>query len=582
MHRHAFETIALGDRAFAFRWRSPVPTARLAALAAEAFGLRLPWLLETVASYRAIAFYMKSSYSSIEDAAAELTGIWEGLRGDAEASARRVELPVVYGGEYGPDLESCAIRSGMTEERYAELHAAAEYTVEAMGFAPGFPYLSGLDAGLEQPRRPNPRMRVPAGSVAVAGNRTGVYPNESPGGWQIIGRTAVPLFRPESRQPFLLKPGDTVKFIPVSEPASPVAGGPRLRHVPVDPALRVLKPGLLTTVQDAGRTGWRAFGVSAGGAMDDRAMREANLLAGNDEEAAVLELTMIGGSYSAERDLLIAICGADLSPVAGGSPVPMNRPVFVPAGTVLSFGKARYGCRAYIAVAGGFDVPAVLGSRSADPKAGIGGGFGRALAAGDAIGAAAASPGANALMSTLRAKAGERGTGWRAAGWHVADKTGSAAWPGGDGITLRVLPGEEWEEFTEESRERLFDSAYRVEASSDRMGLRLSGEPLIRVNEAELASHGVVPGTIQVPPDGKPIVLGAGCQPTGGYPKIAHVIGADWPLLAQAAPGCKIAFAAITLREAERAWRLRLRELALLKAGVGLRLAQAVRKGEGR
>jgi len=583
VRRYAFETISLGDRAFAFRWREPAPAALLAARAAAVSALGLPWLLESAAAGGTIAFYLKPSCSSIEEAATELVRLWDGIREEVAAEPRRVELPVVYGGEFGPDLGACASRAGMTEAQFAELHSSAVYTVEMMGFAPGFPYLSGLDGRLEQPRRPNPRLRVPAGSVAVAGNRTGVYPNESPGGWQIIGRTAAPLFRPEEKEPFLLRPGDEVSFVPVMELTSQERGEAGPVHLPANPALKALKPGLLTTVQDGGRAGWRRCGVSAGGAMDDRAMRTANLLVGNDEEAAVLELTMIGGSYAVERDLLIAVCGADLSPQADGSPVPMNRPVFVAAGTELAFGKVRFGCRAYVAVAGGIDVPAVLGSRSADPRARIGGGSGgRALAAGDAIGAAAASPRSAALLEALRARAEADGRQARlsAVSWHAAADARNAAWPDGEGFTLRIVPGEEWEEFTEASRERLLSAVYRVEASSDRMGLRLSGEPLVREGGAELVSHGVVPGTIQVPSDGNPIVLGAGCQPTGGYPKIAHVIGADWPLLAQAAPGCRLAFEAVTLREAEQAWQRKLSEHALLKAGIGLRLAQAARKGE--
>jgi len=583
MRRHAFETISLGDRAFVFRWREPVETVNLAARASAIAGLGLSWLLEAAAVSGAIAFYLKPSCSSIEDAATELIGLWNDYEAVNPPAARRVELPVVYGGENGPDLEACAARSRMTESQFAELHAAAEYKVEMIGFAPGFPYLSGLDERLEQPRRPSPRKRVPAGSVAVAGGRTCIYPNESPGGWQVIGRTAVPLFRPEEREPFLLKPGDAVSFVLSTELELREDGEKNTFFAPETPALRVLKPGLLTTVQDAGRAGWRAYGVPAGGAMDAWAMRRANLLVGNEEEAAVLELTMVGGSYLAERDLLLAICGADISPLAAGDPVPLNRPVYVSAGTELSFGKLRSGCRAYVAIAGGIDVPEVLGSRSAEPRAGFGGG-GRPLAAGDALAAGAPAFRAEALLRALRkqAEAADEQAAWSSVSWHAADDISSLAWPGGEGFTLRIVPGEEWEEFTEASRERLLDAEYRVEASSDRMGLRLAGDPLIRDGGTELDSHSVVAGTIQVPSDGKPIVLGAGCQPTGGYPKIGHVIGADWPLLAQAAPGCRLAFEAVTLEEAEQAWRRRLREHALLKAGIGLRFAQAASKGEAK
>jgi len=583
MNLQSFETIPLGDRAFALRWREPTETAKLAARAQAVARMGLPWLMETVPSDGAISFYLLPSFSSIETAAGELIRILDDVPDAPAASSKEVELPVFYGGDYGPDLPACASRSGLTEARFAELHSSAVYTVEMMGFAPGFPYLSGMDEKLEQPRHANPRMRVPAGSVALAGDRTGVYPNESPGGWQIIGRTAVPLFRPESERPFLLAPGDSVKFVPATErPPILCEDRPSVGEPPARPAIQAIKPGLQTTVQDGGRAGWRAYGVSPGGAMDDRSMRAANLLVGNDEGAAALELTLIGGSYLAERDLLIAICGADLSPAADGSPIPMNRPVYIARGTTLSFGKTNFGCRAYVAVAGGIDVPRVLGSRSADPSAHMGGGYGRALAAGDLIGSGEASSRADAVLRALKAEAARGNARWSAAGWHAADEAGNAAQRNPGRISLRVIPGEEWGEFTEEARELLLKAIYRVEASSDRMGLRLSGVPLIRSERKELASHGVVPGTIQVPPDGQPIVLGAGCQPTGGYPKIAHVIGADLPLLAQAAPGSTLTFEAVTLREAERAWSRRRRELALLKAGIRLRFAQSEGRETGK
>jgi len=571
---NGFDAIPLGDRAFLLRWDEEIEAAELAAKAKAIENLSLPWLLETVTANRSIAIYMKAtSPAAIHDAIREVFPL-AGRQFVGEISGpppREVELPVVYGGEHGPDLAECAIRSDMTAEQFAAKHSEAVYTVDAMGFAPGFPYMSGLPDVLPQPRHASPRMKVPAGSVGIAGNRTGIYPTDSPGGWQIIGRTAVPLFRPDHDQPFLLAPGDRVKFVPVGELApipeeADSGSASRDRDRPANAALTVLKPGLHTTIQDSGRAGWRSCGVSAGGAMDEVAMRMANLLVGNDEYAAVLELTLVGGRFYCNNDVLIAICGADLSPSADGDPIPMNRPVFLARGSELSFGPACSGCRAYVAVAGGIDVPDMLGSKSADTRAGFGGGFGRALAEGDAIGSRPYSPKSEVLLKKIRTMAKKI---WGAPNWSAALPSASGSRQRGSrSVTLRLVPGAEWDDFTPVSRKTLLESFYRLEASSDRMGLRLSGEGLSRNGREELSSHGVVPGTIQVPAGGQPIILGAGCQPTGGYPKIAHVITADWPILAQAAPGDRMSFEMVDLETAERELANREKELARLKAGM--------------
>ncbi|WP_246120480.1 5-oxoprolinase subunit PxpB [Cohnella terricola] len=584
-----FYASPLGDRAFLLRWHGEIEAGELAAKAIAIENRSLPWLLETVTASRSIAIYMKAtSPMAMSDAIREVIPM-AGRQFVGEVSdlpPREVELPVVYGGEHGPDLADCAIRSEMTAEQFAAKHSEVVYTVDAMGFAPGFPYLSGLPDGLTQPRHASPRLKVPAGSVGIAGDRTGIYPTDSPGGWQIIGRTAVPLFRPNHERPFLLSQGDRVKFVPVAEyssiPAEAAAGdASRDRERPANAALTVLKPGLHTTIQDSGRIGWRSSGVSPGGAMDGAAMRMANLLVGNDEYAAVLELTLIGGHYICDNDVLIAICGADLSPCAGGDPIPMNRPVYLARGAELSFGAVRSGCRAYVAVAGGIDVPDTLGSKSTDTRAGFGGRFGRALAEGDAIGSRPFSPQSSALLERIRTSAIKHKATWGTVKWSAAPPVASGLWQHGSRSgTLRLVPGAEWDDFTPESRKALLKSSYRVEASSDRMGLRLSGEALSRNASEELSSHGVVPGTIQVPAGGQPIILGAGCQPTGGYPKIAHVITADWPMLAQAAPGDRLYFEMVDLETAERELANREKEFARLKAGI-FAYTRALMNGEG-
>ncbi|QJD87543.1 5-oxoprolinase subunit PxpB [Cohnella herbarum] len=575
----------LGDRAFSLYWEGTVEIGNPASKARAIDLMNFPWLMETVAAYRSITFYMRGSDYSLRSAAERLIGVLDTLAEQTLPTPRQVVIPVVYGGEYGPDLSECARRSGVSEAQFAKLHSEASYTVAMMGFAPGFPYLSGLPGTLAQPRHDTPRLKVSAGAVGIAGNQTGVYPVTSPGGWQIIGRTDVPLYRPNAEEPFLLAQGDRVKFVSVDK-FSEVKSDSKMRTVqgkgesrsltPSTPltALKVLKSGLLTTIQDLGRQGWQRYGVSVGGAMDRLSMRRANLLVGNEEGAAVLELTMVGGSYSIERDILVSICGGNLVPTANGASIPMNKPVFLSRGTTLSFGTAVAGCRAYLAIAGGIYAPRLLGSRSMDVRAGMGGGFGRSLTAGDSIGVDPYSSRTAKLVSKLRNKAREGVSGWSTVDWQA--KVGE----GGDfpratydriptgRILLRVLPGAEWDSFTVESRNRLVSGQYRIETNSDRMGIRLSGGALTRTNYEELESHGVVAGTIQVPPDGQPIILGSGCQPTGGYPKIAHVLSADMPRLAQAVPGDRMIFELSDIDQAEQAIRQQERELAILTAGI--------------
>lgn len=566
----------LGDRAFLLEWdrASTFSPSVITAAAKRIRQLDLPWVQDAVPAFRTLAVYIRPKGYPLEQFSQELVDALGDISLDDSCSSRQVEIPVFYGGEDGPDLAACAARSGLTERQFADRHAEAAYQVAMIGFAPGFPYMSGLPESLAQPRHNSPRLQVPAGSVGIAGGQTGVYSVSSPGGWQIIGRTPLRLFRPDSDRPFLLAPGDTVKFVPIERQGEQMGGSGNVTHKGTDssapssasgsqPALTVLKPGLLTTIQDLGRFGWQAYGVSVGGAMDEVSMRRANLLIGNREDAAVLELTLTGGSFRTERGLLAAICGADLGPTADGEPLPMNRPVWLNKGVILSFGRAVAGCRAYLALSGGIAAPLVLASRSTDIRAGIGGVTGRSLAQGDVLRCEQPSALSLQLGSILNQFAIKKT--WRTSSWSAAIVPIQRL----DNLTpIRVVPGAEWEQFVPESRQRLIGEPYRVEASSDRMGLRLSGTRLSRHIREELLSHGVAPGTVQVPPNGQPIVLAAGCQPTGGYPKIAHVITADLPILAQAVPGDRILFVRTAPEVAEQAMRERERELALLRAGI--------------
>ncbi len=313
-------------------------------------------------------------------------------------------------------------------------------------------------------------------------------------------------------------------------------------------SVEVLAPGLLTTVQDGGRAGWRHLGVGVAGALDPNAHAQANLLVGNAPDAAALEITLAGPRLRFERAVEIALCGADIDARCDGIALPRARPLRLPAGSELALGACRMGARAYLAVAGGIAVEPVLGSRSTDLRGGFGGLAGRALRAGDVL------PPGDAPCCDVDAI--------EIAPWWIDDAP--AADPRD---AIRVLPGAD----ATAPADALYAHGWKVAATSNRQGLRLEGAALEVADGRERVSAPVAPGTVQLPPDGQPIVLLADAQTHGGYPRIGHVIRADRPRLAQLQPGDRLRFAPCTAEEARAAWRSQQQTLARLRLAIAQR-----------
>jgi antagonist of KipI len=321
--------------------------------------------------------------------------------------------------------------------------------------------------------------------------------------------------------------------------------------------LHVLAGGLQTTVQDLGRFGVRDLGVGVAGALDGYSARVANALVGNADGAALLEIAFNGPRLRFGRAVRIAIAGADIDAHADGVPIPGWRPVDLPAGGELAFGACRRGARAYLAIAGGIVVPPVLGSSSTDLRAGFGGHRGRCLAAGDDL--AVGDPPAAGEDVPTRTTA--------IAPWWI-DPSPDLSFA--ETTTIRVLPGSD----ASMPADALLASPYRVTAKSDRQGLRLDGPALVVADARDRRSEPVAPGTVQLPPDGRPIVLLAEAQTIGGYPRIGHVVSADLPRLAQRRPGQSLRFVAVDATTAHAlacAQRHRL-------ARIGLAVEQAARR----
>lgn len=333
-------------------------------------------------------------------------------------------------------------------------------------------------------------------------------------------------------------------------------------------SLQIIRPGLLTTVQDAGRCGFQQYGVVVGGAMDQYAYRVANLLVGNTGGAAVLEITVKGPIIKFLDDRLIALCGGDFAAQINGAMLPAGRPVFVRAGSELNIGSCRQGCRGYLAVAGGIAVTPVLGSRSTYLRAGLGGLDGCALQEGDTL--QLGDPSAMALhyMVQLAQLAGAgkfAAPRWFAYRGKLLERTSVNE--------IRAMRGRHLAAFTQASQEQFWQTAWRITPQSDRMGYRLSGPKLELTAPLEIISEAVTIGTVQVPPEGQPIALLADRPTTGGYPKVAHIAAVDLDLLAQASPGQQVQFEEITLAQAQQLYLAREQELRKLELDVARHMA---------
>ncbi|SDB84461.1 urea amidolyase family protein [Microbacterium enclense] len=521
---------------------------------------------------------------------------------DAIAPGSLVEVPVRYD---GADLHSTAEILGIPVSDLVARHAGVEWTVAFTGFAPGFAYLVSAGWPYDVPRLAEPRTRVPAGAVGLAGGFSGAYPRETPGGWRLIGTTDAALFAPDAATPVLLPPQARVRFVPepgriaaaredpagiaregrgardgtpvahpgsgglpggggadaaavssppgissaaktsadlgtdagagadacegaepiavpapVASPAPPASAepiavpAPPASADPSRPALRVLAAGAFTTVQDLGRPGRAALGVSRSGALDRAALRIGNRLLGNDEGAAALEIVMGGFTARAETDTWVCVTGGLAEIGVDGRPVSAYAPQRVPAGAEVHIGPVTAGLRAYLAVRGGVVAPAALGSRARDVLAGLGP---DPVRAGDVL-SVGTTASAIPVLDVFP--------------WSVP----------GPLIEVPIAAGPRADRFAPEAFGTLGAAMWTVSSHADRVGVRLDGPELVRARHDELPSEGMRPGAIQVPPHGRPVVLLADGPVTGGYPVIAVVTDAAIDALGQARPGDRVRF----------------------------------------
>lgn len=466
-----------------------------------------------------------------------------------------VSIPVYYAPEVAPDLEALAEAKGLTVDEVVQRHSQKSYRVAAIGFAPGFAYLGDVDESIAQPRHETPRLAVAKGSVAIAGTQTAVYPLESPGGWNIIGRTPQAMIDRSLPNLTPLAPGDSVRFEPISREQFLALGGVLDSDTTSDQAVQsdtvsvdgqspqqetgfsVIHPGLMSQLQDAGRHGYQHVGLTTGGPLDEHAFLWANHLLKNPWDAAVVEISFGGLKLQAQVDTLIAVTGADLAITVNGEAAAKWEVIPVRAGDRLEFGYPRSGTRAYLAVKGGFKVEKSYGSVATVQREQMGGlhGDGKPLTFGDCLPCDEQEHRKDPQLQKLIGK--------RVSNNYLPDYS--------EALVLRVIAGYQYDQFSAEQLERFFSEEYQISPDSDRMGVRLQGAP-IKALQAGITSEGIALGAIQIPPDGQPIILMRDRQTIGGYPKLGCVYPPDTGQLAQRHPNTKVRFELMPRHQAQQ------------------------------
>ncbi|WP_320198575.1 5-oxoprolinase/urea amidolyase family protein [Agrobacterium sp. rho-13.3] len=479
---------------------------------------------ETVPAARTLMIRFRPEKITAQALAADIAT--RDLSAKIAPSDNLVEIPVHYDGE---DLADVAELTGLSVEEVIQRHTDSEFTVAFCGFAPGFGYLVGGDPALHVPRRQSPRTRIPMGSVALAGAFSGVYPQNSPGGWQILGTTPLKMWDIERDPGALFQPGYRVRFfdmnkpgrsidIPSSKPVAKAVANTSAAH------FEVLAAPMPAVFQDLGRFGQTGQGVSASGALDRAAFNTANRIVGNPANTSCLELTLGGFSFKSATRAVIGVAGAsctitvksdvysfDASPYA---------PISLEPGDVVTFGNPAKGMRSYLAVRGGFDVAPVLGSTATDTLAVVG----------------PQSATAGSILNLRQEKAGLTSVS-------INEVPAFDLPQAGDVVTLDIVLGPRTDWFTQKGIETLTGQLWQVTPQSSRVGIRLAGEvPVERKDSAELPSEGTANGAIQIPHSGQPVLFLADHPLTGGYPVIGAVAEYHLDLAGQIPVNAKIQF----------------------------------------
>lgn len=493
----------------------------------------IPGVEEIIPAARTLLIRFRPNVVSTVKLAGNING--RNLNTLDRTTGKLVEIPVYYTGE---DLEEVAEILSITTQEVIQRHTESEYTVAFTGFAPGFAYLVAESDRLHVPRRTTPRARIPAGSVGLAGEFSGISPQATPGGWQIIGITPERMWDLSRSPSSLLQPGFRVRFrdqrkgaaISITKAEIPVAPIEDVLPSQVDKhaSLEILTTGIQTLFQDLGRSGQASLGISAAGALDKTALRSANRIAGNPSDNACLEIVQGGLSFISHGNVIIAVTGADcpitVQTTSGRKfQVDGYQPIDLSEGDKVTLGTPKAGMRSYLAVRGSFAKQPILSSLSYDTLAHVGP---KPIAIGDILDILTVTQGCAVSM----------------------DESPAFNMPTTDDIvTLDIILGPRTDWFTAEALSLLQNQLWQVTPQSNRVGIRLYGDtPLSRLNHKELPSEGTTTGAIQVPASGQPVLFLADHPLTGGYPVIGSVANYHLDLAGQIPVNARIRFNPIT------------------------------------
>ncbi|ANI99021.1 hypothetical protein A8O14_02265 [Polynucleobacter wuianus] len=457
-------------------------------------------------------------------------------------------IHVCYHPDVALDLMAIAQACKLPPEQVVNLHKSSTYTVDILGFMPGFAYFSGLNPKLQLPRLASPRPAVPKGSVAIAELQTAIYPRTTPGGWNIIGRSPNILFDIEQNPPGLFMAGDQMQIEEISLDALQKfeqKNQPKeiIRTLDKNKAsIEVIQPGTFSSIQDDPRSGLSHWAVGPGGACDLSSLHLANALVGNPLDTAAIEMTSSGPSLLFHETACLAWVGAGCDGIVEGERIPGNRPIWLNKGTTLKFSSLNPGFRAVLAIGGGFNLPNILGRAGSHISADIGP---KRLEKGDFL--QLKDPKAPLRSSFLKSLFKEDALPCFPK-WHVR----SPFVPMSAITSVHCLAGAHLSFLSVKERELFWSTIWKVSKQSNRMGVRLEGDFKLKKDLPNIPSQAIAFGTVQFPPSHEPIVMLAEHQTTGGYPRLAEVIHADLTKLAQVKPGNVIQLIPVTLEEADQ------------------------------
>ena len=461
-------------------------------------------------------------------------------------------IRICYDERVAPDLVTSAAQCKLTTREFIELHQQSNFTVDIVGFMPGFAYCSGLNPQLKLPRLKSPRAAVPAGSIAIAGLQTAIYPQATPGGWNLIGKCPETLFDVNRNPPGLFMPGDQIQIEEITfaelleiEAVEATANKHNIAlvqsHEPKPIDLEIMNSGTLTTIQDAPRYGLMHWAVSPGGSVDQAALQLANALVGNAPDTAALEITSIGPRLIFHNAAIIAWIGGICEVKINGQLTPGNRPISIKAGSRVEFAEIASGYRLILAIRGGIDTPTILGRKGSYLSANIGP---KRLQKGDVLSLIQSSqvdmePALQALVDQSKPQHYPK---WSIQSPYIANQKIAV---------IDALPGLHLQQLSKKEQALFWQTVWTISPQSNRMGMRLQGDFALKIPFPEIASQGMMLGTVQLPASGEPIIMMAEHQTTGGYPRLAEVIRSAQTKLAQLKPGQQIRLNPVTLNEAD-------------------------------